>query len=615
MEIITYINGIEVNQPNNLKEIKLLVNVTEEGDKVVSFDGTLDWGRGDLRYFNDAYNLLNGYAKQGLLGGVGVAEAPRVQIYAKEFNRQIKVLDALVDLWDAEFDEEHRTINTPIIQTGGQDWIADNTKGLSFEYLASIGVITPNDFILSPYVIEKNDQSLEVAILLTTTLVVVTQIRTQIQEIIEISADASGVQPWVAVAKISVRISYIILLTKTLIDTLIRVINLLIQPVKYMCGMTVYRHFEVMFNHLGYSFQSSLFSGDEKYLTLFPERYTNPKNKDLDDIKGWIIPNKKKQLGYYKGYCYQFIQAFKQYYNAKFIIDQDNKVIKFERKDYTEKIANFSEPAIWQKQKYNKKDFFANHLVEFQTDINDRHTIQEYYGTSSQVNISINGTFNPERNLLSGGKQISIPFSLLKVKTELSTIENILKTLLKVVETSLNSLVTVLNAVIKSINAVLKVINKIIKALSAIGIKLNVNIKPIPTVPKFKLSDVITNRVGIFKMEDDIVYVPKLAYVKNTGNEKNNKQFKELRAADIQENYHSIDFFTRGNQYIQGEGFGIAINFDQIYDIINADKMQDGSELVSLQWSLMDHTADIILKKPFTYLNALQESKIEANGN
>lgn len=611
-----YINGIEVNEPVNAREIKLRLEVSTKGDKVVSFDGQPTWGIGDLRYTNDAYSLLNSVVQSGYTGGNGVAEGLPVVIEVEELGRKIKVLDAVLNLWDATFDEEKRQITCPIIEKGGIDWIVSNTQGVSFEYLHSIGKITSSDIILAPYVIEKQNQTLEKITALLTGIILYTQIREQISQIQQIVADAGSMSPWVAVLKIAVRIAYIIILLKTLFDTVTRLINLLIQPIKYIAGMTVKRHFEILFNHLGYDFKSSIFDNDEQYLVLFPEKYSNPKNKDLDDIKGWVKPDKSKQNGFYKGYGLQFCNIFRDYYNAKFIIDHANNTIYFERRDYVRKVASFTPPNVWQKTTLNKSDFFANHLFSFQTDLNDRHTIDDYEGVSSQVNISLIAPINPKLSQLDKGVQISVPFAMFKVKTELSEVEKILKGIIKTVDLSLNVLVTITNITIASINVVIKLIKKILSFLSSFGIKLNVKLNPIPLLPKFNFASQIDNRIGIFKMEDDIVSVPKLAYIKLGGSDINNRQLKVLRADDIQEEYHSIDYFTRGNQYKQGEGFEIPVNFSDIYDILEADQLQDGSEIISLEWSLLNNTANFQIRQPFQYLSGcLEETKIVPNGN
>lgn len=617
MNYTTTISGIQVNDPTNYKEIALSVKVDPVTlEKVVSFDGSPNWGTGDLRYANDAYTLLDNTMKSGTTGGNGVAEALPVMMVAEEFGRKIVVLDALLNLWDANYIRNRRQITTPLIQRGGNDWVGSNTEGVSFEYLKSIGKIKDSDIILAPYVIEKQNQNIEKISALLTGIVVTTQIRQQITEIQEIVAETASVSPWTAVAKIAVRVGYITLLLKTLLDTTVRLINLLIQPIKYVAGMTVKRHFEILFGYIGYKFESSIFDGDEQYLTIFPEKYTNPINKDYDDIFGWIVPDKRKQNGFYKGYGLQFCQTFREYYNAKFIVDQENNIVRLERKDYAKKIGNFTPPNVWEEFTLNKSDFFGNHLVSFQTDINDRHTIQEYTGVASQVNIRLKDNSRPQLTLTDKGKIVSIPFSLFKIKTELSQVEKILKTTLEVIDAVLGTLVTVVNTAIKAINAILSLINKILKALKVIRIKLNVNLPKIPELEKVSLAQSIKNRVGIFKMEDDIVYAPKLAYVKPTSSEKNNRQLKELRAQDVQENYHSIDFFTRGNQWMICEPVDIPVNFADIYDIIDSDELADGAQLLSLDWNIGNNRATIQLRKPFTYLSGcLEEEQLTPNGS
>lgn len=618
METITTIGNIEVMQPTNLQDLKLLItNDTNTNVKRVEFDGDPTWGLNDLRYINDPFSLLDKIRLDGVNGGVGVLEAQEFTITAIERGRQIKIADSMIDLWAATYDYEKREISAPLFSKGGTDWISTNAEGVTFDFIMSQGFFTSDEFVLAPYVVEKETQIIEKILVALTAYSLIVQIRDQVQSIQEIAADSASMSPWTAVLKIAVRVLYIATLLLLLVETLAKIINLLIQPVKYISGMTVKRHFEIGFSYLGMNFKSSIFDGDEQYLTIFPEKYYSPKNKEIDNLKGWIKPDKTKQNGYYKGDFLSFIEAFKLYYNAKVIVDQSTNTVIFERRDYVGKVANYTLPQVWSSQTFNKEDFRANYQVKFLTDINDRHTIANYSGTSAQVSMSITGASSPQRSLLSGGKSVNVPFALFKVKTELSDVEVALKLMLKTMEVSLNVLITVVNAAIKVINAVISVINKIIKVLKTLGIRIKVNIKPVKELKKVNFTQGIDERVGIFKMEDDIVSVPKIAYVKNTSSPKNNKQLKELNADYVLETYHSIDFFSRNtNQYISKQAILTGITFDEVYDIIEADELQNGTKLISLSWSPFNHTAEISVKIPYIYAkNNLTETKYVDNGS
>lgn len=618
METVTTIGNIEVMQPTNLQDLKLLItNDTNTNVKRVEFDGDPTWGLNDLRYTNDPFSLLDKIRLDGANGGVGVLEAQEFTITARERGRQIKIADSMIDLWAATYDYEKREISAPLFSKGGTDWISTNAEGVTFDFIMSQGFFTSDEFVLAPYVVEKETQIIEKILVALTAYSLIVQIRDQVQSIQEIAADSASMSPWTAVLKIAVRVLYIATLLLLLVETLAKIINLLIQPVKYISGMTVKRHFEIGFSYLGMNFKSSIFDGDEQYLTIFPEKYYSPKNKEIDNLKGWIKPDKTKQNGYYKGDFLSFIEAFKLYYNAKVIVDQSTNTVIFERRDYVGKVANYTLPQVWSSQTFNKEDFRANYQVKFLTDINDRHTIANYSGTSAQVSMSITGASSPQRSLLSGGKSVNVPFALFKVKTELSDVEVALKLMLKTMEVSLNVLITVVNAAIKVINAVISVINKIIKVLKTLGISIKVNIKPVKELKKVNFTQGIDERVGIFKMEDDIVSVPKIAYVKNTSSPKNNKQLKELNADYVLETYHSIDFFSRNtNQYISKQAILTGITFDEVYDIIEADELQNGTKLISLSWSPFNHTAEISVKIPYIYAkNNLTETKYVDNGS
>lgn len=618
METVVTIGGVQVIEPTNLNDLKLVItNDTNTNVKRVEFDGDPTWGLGDLRYSNDPFNILDKIRLDGASGGVGVLEAQEFSIITKERGRQIKIAESMIDLWAATYDYEKREISAPLFSKGGTDWISTNTEGVTFDFIMSQGYFTSDEFVLAPYIIEKETQIIEKILVALTAFTLITQIRDQIQSVQEIISESGSMSPWTAVLKIATRVLYIATLLLLLVETLAKIINLLIQPVKYISGMSVKRHFEVGFAFLGMNFKSSIFDGEEQYLTIFPEKYYSPKNKEIDNLKGWIKPDKTKQNGYYKGDFLSFIETFKQYYNAKIIVDQTTNTVIFERRDYVGKVANFQLPQVWSSETLNKEDFKANYQVKFLTDINDRHTIANYSGTSAQVSMSITGASIPQRSLLSGGKNINVPFALFKVKTELSDVEKALKLMLLSVEVPLNALITVVNIAIKAINAVISVINKIIKVLKTIGIKIKVNIKPVKELKKVNFTQKIDERVGIFKMEDDIVSAPKLAYVKNTANALNNKQLKELNADYVLETYHSIDFFSRNtNQYISKQAILTGITFDEVYDIIEADELQNGTKLISLSWSPFNHTAEISVKIPYIYANNnLTETKYVDNGS
>jgi hypothetical protein len=616
MVIDVLINGNLVTEPSNITDIKLVVT-NEKDVRRVEFEGDLTWGFNDLRDPNDPFALFNQIQLQGTTGGIGVLQAQDLELIARERGRSILLTKSMINLWTAVKDNEKREFAAPIITKGGTDWISAHTEGLTFEFMMAQNAFTKDDFILSPYVIEKQDQLLEKIMVALTAVTIITQLKTQLQEVQEILADAATLSPWVAIAKIALRIIYIASLLVLLANTIAKILNLLIQPVKYICGMTVLKHFQAGFGHLGMTFESSIFQGGEELLTIFPEKYFNPKNKEFDNLKGWIKPDKNKQKGFYKGDFLSFINIFRQYYNAKIIVDEVNKIVKFERRDYVGRVANYTLPDVWSKETLNFEDFKANYLLSFQPDLNDRHTIGEYFGTSSQLGLSIIGSIDPQKSLLDGGKTISMPFSLFKVKTELSDVEVAVKAMLETIDFSLNLLVSGVNIAIKSINEVIKLVNKILKIMKSLGIDLKIKINPIPVLKKVDLSKAIEDRIGMFKMEDDIVSVPKIAYVKNTTNDKNNKQLKPLNADDILERYHSIDFFSRNtNQYINKETTLDRITFDEVYDIITADELPNGVKLVRMSWSPFEHKAEITVKIPYIYAyNNLAETKSIPDGS
>jgi len=137
---------------------------------------------------NDKCFLLDKIRLDGEKGGIGVLEAQEFSIVAKERGKTIQIAKSMINLWDAVYDYEKREISAPLHTKGGTDWISNNAEGLSFEFIMANGHITTDDFILSPYVLEKETPTSEKILVAITAITVITQVRDQVQAIQEIVA-------------------------------------------------------------------------------------------------------------------------------------------------------------------------------------------------------------------------------------------------------------------------------------------------------------------------------------------------------------------------------------------------------------------------------------------
>lgn len=607
--IRTFIDNIEFDNPANISGVQITFDYTNNGNLSVTTDGDLEFGIGNLSNKMDAYNYLKSKIDAGnVLFGVPI------RVYTSEFNKEIDIIVGYLNLWECTVDEYNRKILCPVIDGRGVEDLLSKLNSVSFEYLKSIGKIKDSDIILSPYCIQNPVNAISIAIATLTIYTLVQQITKEIASLIELLQNTAGIDPWVTATQIITRVIYLatmlFALTKVIVDTF----NSLIQPIKYIAGMSVKRQFEIGFEHFGYKFESPIFVGDEKHLTLFPEKYSNPTNSAFSNITGWVKPNKSKQGGWYKGYFGEFCQTFLTYYNAKLVIDYANKIVRMVSRQSKIGLSSYNMPDIPRRYTYNYEDFVANYTVEFQTDLSDKNTIQEYQGTRSTVHLEL-GQTNAINSLAKGSKIISIPFALFKVKKELSSVEQIFNLFFKSMGVVIQALIDVINVVTALINKLIKVINKIINALEIIGIKIKFKLPEIPKIQDVNIGNMIVDRIRCFVLESDQVTTAKLAYVKEKGTPLQNKQLKELSADFVLETYHSVNIFSRGNQYkLYEETPKLPMTFTDVNSFVVSNYMSSGDEIEQVVWNPYERTGTIKSKKPYLYINNLKESKIVEDG-
>jgi hypothetical protein len=329
---------------------------------------------------------------------------------------------------------------------------------------------------------------------------------------------------------------------------------MLMPPVKFHKGMFVKDLFQIACDYMGFTFKSSIFQ-QPPYSNLFiiPEKYNLTENKtgNFAGIAGDFKDNNEK-TGHFKGTFGELIRQMKTMFHAKIVID--GGVLYFEPYDFTLGNNGINVPYSFENEEtftLNHDEFFSTMILAFMTDISDRHTIQEYLGTSVQITQTSKGSINQKMSLLRNLKEDRIQFALAKRKTELTLIEEILSDFLKVVQGILNTVVDVVNGAIEALNEVLKVINKIIRALQVIGIKVGKPIGLLKPIPRSEVGNLIDNRIGMMKMESDYVSVPKILLLAQASNPVNTKphQLNESRvnAKYLFDNYHYFKSFVSIN--------------------------------------------------------------------
>lgn len=607
--IRTFIDNIEFENPSNISGVQITLDYTNNGNLSITTDGDLEFGTGDLSNKMDAYNYLKSKIDAGnVLFGVPI------RVFTYEFNKEIDIIVGYLNLWQCTVDEYNRKILCPVIDGRGVENLLSKLNSVSFEYLKSIGKIKDSDIVLSPYCVHNPVNFISTSITLLSIYTINQTIKKESESLYELVQNISGLDPWVTVSQIVTRVIYLAGLLYAVAKIIVDLFNTIIQPIKYIAGMSVLRQFEIGFEHFGYKFESPIFSGDEKHLILYPEKYSNPINNAFNDILGWVKPNKSKQGGWYKGYFGEFCQTFLEYYNAKLFVDYTNKTVRMVSRQTRNGLSSYNMPDIPRRYTYNYEDFVANYTVEFLTDLSDKNTIQEYQGTRATIHLEV-GQTNAINSLAKGGKTISIPFALFKVKKEFTGAEKLFNVFFKIIGKIVQELINIINTLTSIVNRISRAINTIIKALKIIGLKIKYTIPNIPKVENPKIQNLLSNRIGCFILESDQVTTAKLAYVKEKGTPLQNKRIKELTADYVLETYHSVNIFSRGNQYkLYEETPKLPITFTDVNSFVVSNYMTNGDEIEQVVWNPYERTGTIKSKKPYLYINNLKESKIVEDG-
>lgn len=622
MRVIVEIDGQEIEDPINLKELSIQLNF-DSGDPTAQVSlNEWELGLGSRTSTRDGAKKANEHIALGVLGGVGIFEGLPFVIRIEDNNTSRVLFDGYLDLPNGTF--ECNKVTAAAIEQGGVDWLNEVADGFSFEYLATepifggAGIIKPDDYILVPYIISTIPDARESVTMLVSLIFIGLHIKNSIQSLSDYIGGLTG-NPlqFGNVISIIFRAAYILSLIIICIKMVKDLFNLIIQPVKYHAAMNVLLSCQKAASHLGMNFKSSILEGDYKDMVIMPIKFAQNVNTNKDGILGFLKKVKNDHNGFYKGTFGDLLRFLKTHFNAKIIVDGTD--IRLERRDYSTSTALYQLPDVDQLEVgYNAEDFDSNYTIEYSVDQNDKNTINEYGGTEIQIQTLPVLVVNKRMVLAKGLNRNQMPVALGKRKTELTTPEKILLPFFKVLDVLIGAVSKVINPVIKVVNKVIKATNKLIKAINTIpGINIKVKLKPLkPFLPPV-LANLIGNRIGMLKMENDFVSVPKVLMIGNNADAINNKLLATnetlLNAAYLWDNYHSINSFdgvkyAHNNQYVKRSIENVPLCFSD-YDklrlnnkIIDSNGVDIGN-IDSLEWNPITEIAtriDFRINKVYT---------------
>ena len=513
------------------------INLSFDKDSVIAKSkgvvSTTEW-----EFISKTATFLSDYKGYGLTGGFGVLIGVPFQWELTDDNQREIIFDGYLDLSKATF--ECDKVTTKSTETKQIDDLNSKVDSFTYEYLLSLGRLTPSDYQYVPYVkLPVQNLAMELVMALIQVTILIIQLTEAIKSLLNFIIGIATFT-WGDILKILTQFVYVIFLFAAVGTAIKNLVKLLIQPVKYHAGMTELRLMQVGAEYLGYDFASTILEDDYPNAVIIPEKWNINTQENDDLVTGFTqvdqlltlintTTNHTNEQGYYNGTFGDVIRALKIKYNAKIVIEDGaaggNKVIRFERQDYIKDISELYEiPAIDNNGRYtlNADEFKANYLIEYQLDSSNKAGYLSYDGTVFQATISANNFQDKDLVLMRGLENKSIPFAKGSRKNELTKVEQLLGPLLNTVGGIIGEIVTIWNTVVLNtwlsnqnqfgdLNAVINVLNNLPLA--------GLDLEPIPTDGSATIEDMPLidpsvfgiygdDRIGIMQIEGDFLNIP-----------------------------------------------------------------------------------------------------------
>lgn len=619
-----YLNNNEINPPDNAKEVAIELNFDKDKDVVQSQVSLNDW-----TFSNENSHTIIDYIEAGVSGGVGIFEGLPFALEIEKAGVKERPFNGYLDLTDSP---KLSCMTSTVVAKEKQkiDWLNDVADGFSFEYLAHLGEITPANYVYVPYVLNSVPNYQEAALALVSVFVVGEQINAAIQHIVELTSECANPFEATAIIRAVLYVAYLTILIISLMKLIRDLINLLIQPVKYHSGMLARDLFVAGCKHLGLTFSSPEILDAAPYskMIIIPEKYNNPADPTKNGLLGFTARS-IDQTGYFKGSFGDFVRAMKTMFNGKITLT-DNAELIFSRQDKNISTAQYVLPDLYQPvYSYNASEFKSNLLISFDVDFTDKNTVQEFQGTNYQVIVQPKVKNNQAYVLAKGLQMVQIPFALAKTKTELTTIEIIVKDFLDLFSIIVNGVISALNALIDVANDIIDTLNDIIDAIDFIFDIDWFDIEPISNINAVNFGTLITNRIGMMKIETDFTSRPKVLILQQENEDRFNKidvlNQSALSGKGLYQGFYFVNSFVpsvdfpNGNQFLIKEFDKVHFCFEDYVKVKNNNRIivqPSGAigEIETLKWNVKAESASIRVRISTLYTNNLIETFLEPNG-
>lgn len=585
IDLLYEMDGKSSATPINAKEIKLKSdwnnNSIEDKSEAEVSTNSLQFALSDATAINDRI-------ASGLNGGFGIFEGVPYKIKLRDLTSGVtaEILDGYIDLADEHSIISCDQVDSVIKKRKNLDWLTTQADGISFGYLADIGVITIADYYTVPYVLNQRPEAFAVVMIsmsiYMTTVALIDAIKALANSIADFAAipfAGVGVNIGAIIAaalRVVAAAIYAAALVVALVAMIKELIDQLFPPVRRGRGMRLEVMFQKVSQHLGLTFSSTIFNIPKwKNAIYYPQKSEG--GGILGAVKGVGHPNQSSPI--YN--CGDFFRIFKDGMNAQFKID--GTTLHFERSDFWDSKAVWTLPDVETDQSkrlssfnYNTSEILSNLMIGLQTDYQDENTLENFKGTNYQIITQPNAIGNLDYVNIKGFADVRLPFARATRKDSLTVVEALLASLANIVDSTINFL-----------------------------------------GGSSKLASTITNRKGMMALSADTTGVDKLL-IMNGQNIPLNKA-DQLNASDFWD-FHAINSFVEitdpltgslvHNQYKIFEGVRIPFCYEDWLALLGNNKFltSDGKigEMNTVEWDIQNEEANISYKIKHLYTKNLK---------
>lgn len=351
-------------------------------------------------------------------------------IIQNAFNGFIDPTDGFINT----FDDDQR-IKVNIKKREGLNPLNDRLAVTYLDFLESIGVFTNNDYTVVKYMVQKKVTLIEELMAGIVIFQMVKELKSIVQDlantIAQISAFLAAGAPFpiasilYAIASAIIQTIYLIAISIAIIKLVKQLIDTLLPPqrehrcLNFRVGLTK------IAAHLGYTFNSNIPELDTYYYLPSNPQLEKPKLLDFltDNVgvqKG--IPN----IVDLENNASNFYGLASKMFNARIAL-KDGQLFF-----YTDDDPFWLKQSTWTLQSVrprpigdNAGDMKASKIFSFDTDLNDRYTVDNSKGTWFQILTELITVNDPKAVCLKGNEEIDFGVCLPNRKNELTQLEKI----------------------------------------------------------------------------------------------------------------------------------------------------------------------------------------------